>query len=76
MADIVITEFMDDDLARDLARTHDVLYDKTLVDRPDELLATARGCRALVVRNRTRVDAALLDQCPRLKVIGRLGVGL
>ena len=76
MADIVITEFMDDDLAHDLARTHEVLYDKTLVDRPEDLLAAARGCRALVVRNRTRVDAALLDQCPKLKVIGRLGVGL
>jgi (S)-sulfolactate dehydrogenase len=76
MADIVIAEFMDEGVARELAETHDVLYDKDLVDRPADLLAAARDCRALIVRNRTRVDAALLDECPRLCVIGRLGVGL
>ena len=31
---------------------------------------------ALVVRTYTRVSAALLDRCPRLKVVGRGGVGL
>ena len=31
---------------------------------------------ALIVRNRTRVDAALLDRAPKLKAVGRLGVGL
>ena len=76
MAKIVITEFMDDDVVRELAETHDVLYEKDLVDRPGDLIAAARDCRALIVRNRTRVDIALLDQCPRLKVVGRLGVGL
>src|SRR5262245_4515111 len=39
----------------------------------DELLAKADG---LVVRTYTRVDAALLDKAPRLKVVGRAGVGL
>ena len=76
MADIVITEFLDEGVVRALAETHDVLYDQDLVDRPDDLLAAARDCRALIVRNRTRVDAALLGECPRLCVIGRLGVGL
>ncbi len=76
MADIVITEFLDEAVARELAATHDVLYEPDLVDRRDDLVAAARTCRALIVRNRTRVDAALLDQCPRLKVIGRLGVGV
>jgi (S)-sulfolactate dehydrogenase len=33
-------------------------------------------CRALIVRNRTQVRAALLDTAPLLKVVGRLGVGL
>jgi phosphoglycerate dehydrogenase-like enzyme len=37
------------------------------------LLANADG---LVVRTYTKVDAALLDQGPRLKVVGRAGVGL
>ncbi|MBE9552480.1 MAG: hydroxyacid dehydrogenase [Proteobacteria bacterium] len=76
MADIVITEFMDDAVAAALAGDHDVLYEKDLVDRPEDLAREASRARALIVRNRTRVDAALLDQCPKLKVIGRLGVGL
>lgn len=76
MADIVITEFMDDAVAAELARSRDVLYDPGLVDRPTDLVAAARAARALIVRNRTRVDAALLDQCPRLEAVGRLGVGM
>jgi (S)-sulfolactate dehydrogenase len=76
VADIVITEFMDDAVAAELAGDHDVLYEKDLVDRPEDLVREAGQARALIVRNRTRVDAALLDQCPKLKVIGRLGVGL
>lgn len=76
MADIVITEFMDEDvIARDFAG-RDVVYDPKLADRP-ELLATLLGdARALVVRNRTQVRPPLLEQAPRLRVVGRLGVGL
>jgi (S)-sulfolactate dehydrogenase len=76
MADIVITEFMDEDvIARDLAG-RDVLYDPKLVDKPQLLAASLADARALVVRNRTQVDAPLLAVAPRLKVVGRLGVGL
>lgn len=32
--------------------------------------------KAIIVRNKMRVGADLLDQCPQLQVIGRLGVGL
>lgn len=39
----------------------------------DAALADAAG---LVVRTYTRVDAALLARCPRLRVVGRGGVGL
>src|SRR5262249_42666912 len=35
-----------------------------------------RDADALVVRNRTQVDAALLAAAPTLRVVGRLGVGL
>ncbi len=38
-----------------------------------ELLGRAEG---LVVRTYTRVDAALLERAPRLKVVGRAGVGV
>jgi phosphoglycerate dehydrogenase-like enzyme len=35
-----------------------------------------REARGLIVRTYTRVDASLLDAAPRLKVVGRAGVGL
>ena len=76
MAEIVIAEFIDDAVVADLARDRDVFYDRGLVDRLDDLVREASKCRGLIVRNRTRVTADLLDQCPDLKVVGRLGVGL
>lgn len=76
MADIVITEFMDEQAVAALAADFDVRYDPALVDRPGEIPAAAAAARALIVRNRTRVTAALLDACPRLRAVGRLGVGL
>jgi (S)-sulfolactate dehydrogenase len=53
-----------------------VHYDPGLVDRPGELAAALGDARALIVRNRTQVTAALLDAGPRLEAVGRLGVGL
>ena len=76
MADIVITEFMDEAAVADLARGHVVLYDPALVDRPDELAAALKNARALIVRNRTQVRPALLADAPKLLCVGRLGVGL
>jgi (S)-sulfolactate dehydrogenase len=76
MSDIVITEFMDEAAIADILKGRDVLYQPSLVDRPDELRAALTDCRALIVRNRTQVRGALLDAAPRLKVVGRLGVGL
>jgi (S)-sulfolactate dehydrogenase len=76
VSEIVITEFMDAAVVDELVRDRDVFYDKGLVDRPADLVREAARCRGLIVRNRTQVTAELLDQCPNLKVIGRLGVGL
>ena len=73
---IVITEFMDDAAVVTLAARFDVCYDKDLVDRPDELQVQIADADALIVRNRTSVDAALVAGAPRLRVVGRLGVGL
>ena len=75
MAAIVIAEFMDKDALGILAG-HEALYDATLVDRRNELAAALADARALIVRNRTKVDAALLAAAPRLEAVGRLGVGL
>lgn len=76
MADIVITEFLDEAALAKVPSHLSVLYDPKLVDRPADLLAEVTRCKALVVRNRTQVSGALLDACKEVKVIGRLGVGL
>jgi (S)-sulfolactate dehydrogenase len=73
---IVISEFMAEAAVARLASRFDVTYDKALVDRPDELQVEVGDADALIVRNRTSVDAALLACAPRLRVVGRLGVGL
>jgi len=76
MADIVITEFMDEAAVARLAQSYDTLYDPKLVDDPAALHDQLTTARALIVRNRTQVRESLLSMGPKLKVIGRLGVGL
>ena len=73
---IVISEFMDDAAVAELSRRFDVVYDRDLVDRPADLRARLADADALIVRNRTQVDVALLASAPGLRVVGRLGVGL
>ena len=76
MSDIVISEFMDQGAVDSLARDFDVVYDQKLVDRHVDLLAAVASARALIVRNRTQVRGDLLQAASRLRVVGRLGVGL
>jgi (S)-sulfolactate dehydrogenase len=73
---IVISEFMSKQAVAEGLKDHRVLYDPTLVDRPDDLAEALRQATGLIVRNRTQVRGALLEAAPRLKVVGRLGVGL
>lgn len=76
MADIVISEFMDEEAIKGFLAGHDVLHDATLVDRRADLLKAVENARALIVRNRTKVDAEILQYAKKLKAVGRLGVGL
>lgn len=76
MPDIVISEFMDAAAVESLARDFEVLYDPELVERPDDLKAVLAAARALIVRNRTQVNDAVLAAGPQLEAVGRLGVGL
>jgi (S)-sulfolactate dehydrogenase len=73
---IVISEFMDAAAVDRLRADFEVHHDATLVDDLERLYAAAKSAEALIVRNRTQVDAALLANAPRLRVVGRLGVGL
>lgn len=76
MATVVVSEWIDETALARLRGEHHVVADPRLwSDRPG-LLAAVAPAEALVVRNDTRVDAELLAAAPRLRVIGRVGVGL
>ena len=76
MTDIVITEFMDACAVDSLRADFDVHYDCDLHADATGISAVLGQARALIVRNRTRVDARLLASGLRLVAVGRLGVGL
>lgn len=76
MSDIVITEFMDQPAIDGLARDFAVHYDAGLWSKREEFSRLVADARALIVRNRTQVDRSVLEKAPKLKAVGRLGVGL
>lgn len=76
MKRVVISEFMDEGPVERLKAECEVHWDKMLVDNREELLRAVAGAKALIIRNKTRVDVELLEAAPLLKVVGRLGVGL
>ena len=76
MANILITEFMDEAQVELLSVNHNVTYDPELYKNSKTLLKEASNTHALIVRNKTNVDKKLLDSMKHLKVVGRLGVGL
>lgn len=73
---IIISEFMDEAAVDQLRARHVVAYDPQLVDQPEALREHLADADALIVRNRSQVRGALLEHASRLKVVGRLGVGL
>ncbi len=76
MADIIITEFMDEDAIASLKSRWNVFYDPQLHKTPDTLQRELVSARGLIVRNQTLVTAGMLAKAPRLITVGRLGVGL
>ena len=76
MADVVVSEFMDEPTAIALEADHDVHRDPELWGKRAELLRAVADARAVVVRNATIVNPELLDAAPELKIVARMGVGL
>jgi (S)-sulfolactate dehydrogenase len=76
MYDIVITEFLEPAALDVLKKDFNVHWDRELWTKRADLEKLVRNLPALIVRNRTPVDKALLELAPKLKVVGRLGVGL
>ncbi len=76
MPNITVTEFMDIAAIETLRRKFDVMYDPSLFDDTERLHKSLAQTRAILVRNRTKVDDRLLSKAPCLECVGRLGVGL
>jgi (S)-sulfolactate dehydrogenase len=76
MQRIVISENMDAPAVALLARDFEVDYRPGLVDDPAALARALAGAQAWIVRNRTQVRGEALAAADRLRVVGRLGVGL
>jgi len=73
---IVISEFMDMPAVDMLRSKFDVLYAPDYVKQRAELIAGVKDADALIVRNLTQVNREVIDAAPKLRVVGRLGVGL
>lgn len=76
MPDIIIAEAVDPEPVERLRARFTVHADPDLWRKRDELEGLMAEALAIVVRNATNVDAALIAKAPRLRVIGRHGVGL
>ncbi len=76
MPDVIVTEFLDPKPLEDLKKSYSVHVDTGLWNKPEELGRLLGDAVAVIVRNRTQVTADLLKHAPKLKVVGRLGVGL
>lgn len=72
---VVVSEFMAPEGVDRLAGVVDLVADATLVTDRARLLGAVADAEALIVRDRTQVDVELLDAAPRLRCVGRLGVG-
>jgi (S)-sulfolactate dehydrogenase len=72
---VVVSEFIAPEGVAILERSVDLVADVTLVTDRARLLAAVADADALIVRDRTQVDVELLDAAPRLRTVGRLGVG-
>jgi D-3-phosphoglycerate dehydrogenase / 2-oxoglutarate reductase len=75
MSDILVSEHIPGVAMDALADEFSVCRAPSLWNCPAELRARLDGYRALMVRNQTPVNAALLGAAPTLEVVGRAGVG-
>ena len=62
--------------AVEIFKTRGIDVDVKTSLKPDELLAIIKDYDGLAIRSNTKVTAAVLAAAPRLKVIGRAGIGV
>ncbi|MDQ0337954.1 D-3-phosphoglycerate dehydrogenase/(S)-sulfolactate dehydrogenase [Caldalkalibacillus uzonensis] len=73
---VVIAELNWPEGIRLLRQEAKVVYNPDLWKDREKLFSEIKDADALIVRNQTQVDRQLLAHASRLKVVGRLGVGL
>ena len=76
MAVVVVSEWMDPAALEGLHAHHQVHLNPLGHQQPAWLQGALADAKGWIVRNQTVVDAAALAHAPRLRVIGRVGVGL
>jgi D-3-phosphoglycerate dehydrogenase len=76
MADVLVTERLEGSALEELCRRFNVHLQPDLWNSPEELRARVADCRALLVRNQTRVTRDLLSNGTRLEIVARAGAGL
>jgi (S)-sulfolactate dehydrogenase len=76
MSSILISEFITSQALETLRSKHSVTYEPELYKDRSALIAAVQNIEALIVRNLTQVNEEVLANASKLKVVGRLGVGL
>ena len=76
MSSILISEFITSQALETLRSKYAVVYEPELYKDRAALIAAMQNIDGLIVRNLTQVNKEVLDGAPKLKVVGRLGVGL
>jgi D-3-phosphoglycerate dehydrogenase len=76
MPDTVLITDAVDPVCISLLEENGLVPDVQLGKSPEELKELAAGAQAWIIRSGTRIDAALIEAAPGLKVIGRAGVGV
>lgn len=74
--EILITENIGGRWVDELKKKFAVTIEPDWWKAPEKIKARLPECRALIVRNQTRVNADLLSAAGKLQVIGRAGAGL
>jgi phosphoglycerate dehydrogenase-like enzyme/uncharacterized membrane protein YadS len=76
MPDVLVSEEVGGPALDALRAEFDVAVEPALWREAEALRARAADCRALVVRNQTRVTRELIGAAGRLEIVARAGVGL
>lgn len=76
MADIIVSENIQGPSMDALMSDFDVHWNDSLWNDVEALTQAVSEARAIIVRNQTQINEALLTQAPNLKVIARAGAGL